>query len=108
VYHLRSAGFPDQLLEDLECAVGEALANSVEHGGGFKGRLHVRCAVDDDAVVVEIEDGGSGFNDQRRHTVESDECRGRGIHIMKYLMDDVNYHNGGTLVRLVKKVREEA
>ncbi len=106
MYHLRSAGLSGQLLEDLESAIGEALANSIEHGCGFKGRLHVRCLVDDDAVVVEIEDSGSGFDDQRRYTVESDECRGRGIHIMNCLMDGVNYHNGGTLVRLIKKLRE--
>ena len=104
VAHLQSTGLSGLALADLECAVGEALANAIEHGSAFKGRLHVRCVVDSDQIVIEIEDSGNGFDPKKLAlALEPDDCRGRGIYLMSSLVDDLNYENGGAAVRLVMR-----
>jgi anti-sigma regulatory factor (Ser/Thr protein kinase) len=69
----------------LITAVGEAVANSVEHAyrGEQAGHFHLRTAIDDETITVEIEDHGRWRPFQRR-----DE-RGRGIVLMHELMDRV-------------------
>ena len=58
-------------------------------------------------LVLEIEDQGSGFNFREVPDPTTAENilnpRGRGIYIMKNYMDDVEYNNKGTKIRLTKK-----
>lgn len=69
----------------LITAVGEAVANAVEHAycGGPPGHFLLRTAVDGKQITVEVEDHGRWRPFQRR-----DE-RGRGIVLMHELMDRV-------------------
>ncbi len=69
----------------LITAVGEAVANAVEHAyrGGPAGYVYLRTSVDDQNVTIEVEDHGRWRPFQRR-----DE-RGRGIVLMHELMDRV-------------------
>jgi anti-sigma regulatory factor (Ser/Thr protein kinase) len=69
----------------LITAVGEAIANAVEHAyrGEHPGHLYVRTSVDEQNITVEVEDHGRWRPFQRR-----DE-RGRGIVLMHELMDRV-------------------
>lgn len=66
-------------------AVGEAIANSVEHAyrGGAPGLIFIRPSVDDESITIEVEDHGRWRPFQRR------EERGRGITLMHELMDRV-------------------
>src|SRR5579872_2121255 len=69
----------------LITAVGEAVANAVEHAyrGEGPGDLFVRMSADNDTISVDVEDHGRWRPFQRR-----DE-RGRGIVLMHELMDHV-------------------
>lgn len=69
----------------LITAVGEAVANAVEHAyrGETPGYFYIRTAVDASSITVEIEDHGRWRPFQRR------EERGRGIVLMHELMDRV-------------------
>lgn len=80
-------------LADVEYAVGEALANSAEHGGGAI--MTLSCWHDGENVVVEVSDSGSGFD------------RGFGLHLMHELTDGVEFLDGGRRVRLHKQLRED-
>jgi anti-sigma regulatory factor (Ser/Thr protein kinase) len=83
----------------LITAVGEAVANAVEHAyrGEAPGEVIMRTDVDNDSVSVEIEDHGRWRPFMRR-----DE-RGRGIVLMHELMDHVRITSAQnkTVIRLV-------
>ncbi|MBV8223428.1 MAG: ATP-binding protein [Candidatus Eremiobacteraeota bacterium] len=106
----RSLGLPEERLEDLGCAVGEALANAVEHG--FRERTYFQIRVwrssDEGAVVVEIEDDGTGFDPTSVGDPEEDAARGYGITIMRAMADRVSFERNGRRVRLWKQLDADA
>ena len=96
---------------DLEIALREALANAVIHGNGdSKGkRIFVRCyAGPRSGVLVIVRDEGKGFNPQDVPDPRSDERlhldHGRGVFLMKRLMDVVEFRRGGSEVLLYKSI----
>jgi anti-sigma regulatory factor (Ser/Thr protein kinase) len=78
-------GLDDARRFALITAVGEAVANAVEHAyrGEEPGHLYLRTSADDLNITIEVEDHGRWRPFQRR-----DE-RGRGIVLMHELMDRV-------------------
>ncbi len=99
-------GFRGQLLDDIEIAVGEALANAIEHGCGKRGSFEIAVSCDVAGMTVEISDSGLGFDHQSerphlRPPVES--ARGYGTFLMRELMDEVEYTRRGTHLRLLKR-----
>jgi anti-sigma regulatory factor (Ser/Thr protein kinase) len=103
----RNCGFRGQTLDDIEVAVGEGLANAVEHGHRDEGMFQVSVYRSTDSLVVEIKDNGRGFD---HGTVCShagppaEALRGFGTFIMREVMDDVHYSELGTRLRLVKRL----
>lgn len=83
----------------LITAVGEAVANAVEHAyrGEEPGDFSVRMQIDDETVTIEVEDHGRWQPFQRR------EERGRGIVLMHELMDRVRITSSqsSTVISLV-------
>lgn len=83
----------------LITAVGEAVANGVEHAyrGEAPGEIILRAHADNDSICIEVEDHGRWRPFQRR-----DE-RGRGIVLMHELMDHVRITSAQnkTSIRLV-------
>jgi anti-sigma regulatory factor (Ser/Thr protein kinase) len=65
-------------------AVGEAVANAIEHAyADTPGTVHLNVRFDESLVRVQIEDSG------RWRTGTKEESRGRGIPLMRALMDRV-------------------
>jgi len=93
-----------QQLIDFEVAIGEALANAVEHGGGDS--LTVTCNRDAERIVVEIKDEGTGFAADRAKlsAAPAGAPRGYGLFIMHKIADEVEILEGGTRLRLVKYI----
>jgi len=91
-------------LESLIFAVGEALANAIEHAGGDE--IEVRCTVEDGLLQVSIVDSGRGFAAVPEKRVPLPDLfseRGRGIPIMQRCTDVFQVRNlpgGGTEVVL--------
>ncbi|GAC1309295.1 MAG: hypothetical protein NVSMB19_22950 [Vulcanimicrobiaceae bacterium] len=78
-------------------AVGEAAANAVEHAyAGEPGLVRVRAEHTDETLVIDVLDGG------RWKPVERRDERGRGIKIMRALMDriEIRTMQAETAVRL--------
>lgn len=100
--------FTDDDVFDLTLAVGEAVGNAVDHTCG-KGVLATISAYPD-RMIVEVTDCGNGFGlcADEIPCVSNDEERGRGIRLMRLLVDSVTIENRpsgtGTVVRLVKLV----
>ena len=94
---------------DLEIAVREALANAILHGnGGHKTkRVFVRCyGGPRSGLLVLVRDQGPGFDPSHvpdpRHPERRHLHHGRGLLLMRELMDRVEYRRGGREVLLFK------
>lgn len=95
---------------DIMIALQEGLANAVLHGSGNDPSKIIRCAVDitPEAITIIIRDPGQGFDTAAAADSTDDGTNltqhGRGIHLMRSLMDEVNYRHGGSELQL-KKLR---
>ena len=97
---------------ELEIALREALANAVMHGNqqDDKKKVLVRAYCDpSQGFVIAVRDEGNGFDpaavpdpraEDRRHL-----SHGRGIFLMRELMDHIEHRKGGREVVLFKKLR---
>lgn len=101
---------PDGTETDIEMALHEALVNAAIHGNGENSskRIYVscRCYVDGE-VLITVRDEGRGFDIQKVPDPTSPEnllfTNGRGIYLMKALMDEVSFGEGGSVVMMRKK-----
>lgn len=97
-------------LEEFIFAVGEALANAIEHSG-TNDVIEVRCQVEDDKILATIIDSGAGFEtDVVPNVPLPDELseRGRGLPIMRRCTDIFAVHSvpgKGTAVVLGRYLR---
>ena len=95
---------------DVEISLREALANSVVHGNHEdpRKRVYVDCrCVPNEEVSIVVRDEGAGFSSTELSDPTGKEqlqsTHGRGIYLMKTLMDEVRFERGGTVVRMQKK-----
>jgi len=100
-------GMAEDVLVDIESAIGEALANAAEHGDAQSAAgFAVEASCDATRFIVEIKDYGAGFDTDAVLTAPAPDLwagRGFGIFLMQTLMDEVAYSERGTRVRLVKR-----
>ena len=107
---LGSQGVDSPTTRDVVLATSEVIANAAEHGagGGAENFVRLRAEVVEDAeslpqIVITVEDEG-----QWRPGHPSTE-RGRGLGIIRALVDDVTIHrDGGTTVVLRHALPEES
>jgi anti-sigma regulatory factor (Ser/Thr protein kinase) len=106
----RALGLSEEKLEDLGYAVGEALANAVEHGFRERTFFQIRVwrAAHEDAIVIEVQDDGSGFDPTELSDPDENAARGYGITIMRAMADRVSFERNGRLVRLWKLMSSRA
>ncbi|HEX2178758.1 MAG TPA: SpoIIE family protein phosphatase [Actinomycetota bacterium] len=97
---LTRIGAEEHLLQDVLVAVGEAVANAVEHARGpRKSSIKVDATEDQGLLVIEVRD--RGFWRQA-----DGNGSGFGVPLMKSLMDEATFHSDeqGTLVTLRKQL----
>jgi serine/threonine-protein kinase RsbW len=107
ILNFRSA---DGSESEIEMALHEALANAVIHGNGENSgkRVYVSCrCYTDGEVSITVRDEGRGFDSNAIPDPTSSENllfpHGRGIYLMKALMDEVCFGEGGAVVTMRKK-----
>lgn len=94
---------------DILVALQEAMANAVLHGCGNDPGKTIRCMVDvdDSEINIVVRDPGSGFDTSDVGDSAEDGTNlsnhGRGIMLMRSLMDKVNYSHRGSEVHLMKR-----
>ena len=102
-------------LDEIELAMREALANAIIHGNQQDPRKRVAvrafCQPDRGMLLV-IDDEGSGYDPGEVPNPTGAEClletHGRGLFMMRRLMDRVRVSRKGTRITLVKRLRDHA
>ena len=109
MYFIARFRTPDGSELNIETALHEALANAIVHGNQEDPRKLVciacRCTTDGE-VSLAVQDEGQGFDTAAVLDPTTPENRllshGRGIYLMKTLMDDVCFEQGGAVVHMRK------
>jgi serine/threonine-protein kinase RsbW len=102
------AGLSRDQLHNLAVAVAEALSNAAVHGNALRPHSRVRIAVQvipRKRAEVEVKDSGQGF-DFGELADPTDPSRilvpgGRGVFLMRRLVDRVEFADKGSRVRLI-------
>ncbi len=100
-------------------SVIEAASNAVQHAHEQNPGVpvHFRFVLGEDELVVEVNDAGEGFDIDQAMALDPTgpegilKSRGRGIFIMRAMMDSVDFDirmGKGTLVRMTKSRSTEA
>jgi serine/threonine-protein kinase RsbW len=105
---VRPVGLDKDRLHNLAVALSEALSNAAIHGHGLDPTKPVRIDVSVTPRVraeIEVKDEGHGF-DVGRLSDPTEPAQilatgGRGVFLMRQLVDRVDYEEGGSRVRLV-------
>ncbi len=100
-------GFDPKSVDEIAISTTEAVNNAIEYG---QGKIFLSLLPSKDRLIIEVWDEGPGFNPQKLKDPASPEnimrTRGRGIFIMRSLMDEVKIRfRRGTKVTLVKYIR---
>jgi serine/threonine-protein kinase RsbW len=106
----REMGFVDDVISDLAICVTEAVNNAIVHAHREDQRkvIVIHFEQTDEALQIRVLDEGKGFNLGRLADPTLPENvlkeRGRGIHIIRHLMDKMEIHHreGGTEVVMWK------
>jgi serine/threonine-protein kinase RsbW len=99
-------GVSRECASDVELAVTEACTNVVKHSSGDDA-YEVKIAITDDNCEIRVIDTGHGFDGGSlgQADVEATAESGRGIQLMRALVDNIKFVSEpeqGTIVHLVK------
>lgn len=99
-------------LHKVELALHEALTNTIQHasGGDPKKKVEVWCLCDEArGMLLVVRDEGPGFNPKKIPDPTEVEnifsSHGRGLFLMRELMDEVRFEEGGRQVVMKKGTR---
>ena len=107
LHAVRNGGLDQEQQDNLAVAVAEALSNAALHGNKLAPRRVVRVTIEvppGGGAVVEVTDSGRGF-DSAKLSDPTDPARvlmpgGRGVFLMKRLVDRLEYNPAGNTVRM--------
>ena len=102
-------GGEEACVHDVALALTEACANVIEHAEGTDDDYEVRLQLDNDRCDIRVVDTGRGFDadDLADGMPDTEAIRGRGIQLMKALVDRVTFSSvpeQGTIVHFEKSL----
>lgn len=92
----------------IALAVQEALANAVVHGCGSDPSKTVQCELSSDEtgrILIVVADPGPGFDFTATPQADAGDAyrdHGRGVILIRQLMDEVSFERGGSIIRMCK------
>lgn len=92
----------------VKLALEEALTNAMRHGNLLIAKLvvTVKIKAGRERIILDVHDEGKGFDfsnlkdPTRAESVA--QISGRGVFLMRKLMDDIEFYDGGSGVKMVK------
>lgn len=108
IRQLTEKGVDEDIIFDVHVGFEEALRNAMIHGNNEDPdkKVTIEALVTEHSVVISVEDEGDGFDpetlpDPTKHENLLKES-GRGVYLMRHLMDDIRYDKGGRRVTMTK------
>ena len=107
----REKGERKTLAQHLDVVLTEAMTNAIRHAheGDPEKTVHISISITDDELCIRVYDHGQGFdlNSLPAREPEELEERGRGIYIIRCLMDTVVYRRSReyNVLEMWKKLR---
>lgn len=105
---LLKLGVEDDCVSDIEIAVTEACSNVLHHAADTEAEYEVSIEIDAYRCDIRIKDTGGEVFDGSAHELSAETAEsGRGIFLMKALVDELKFLSepeAGTIVHLVKKL----
>lgn len=107
-------GDREALANHINVVLTEALVNAIRHANANNPdeEVEIRITVTDEELVLQVFDHGRGFNldsisSAVKETQDELEDHGRGLYIMRSLMDSVDYYpvTGGNVLEMRKQFR---
>lgn len=105
---MRSVGVRDECVDDVTLALTEACTNVLKHSGPGD-EYEVTLRLDDSTCSIEVRDVGRGFDfaSLADDTQSMEAERGRGVQLMKLLVDRVRFQSkpeAGSVVHMEKEL----
>lgn len=107
---LKTREWPEDDVRAVQLALNEAVANAIRHGCRNDISKRVECSVgcgEPGEVVIVVRDPGSGFDPgdvpDPRDPANTFKASGRGIFLMRALMDHVAFADAGREVQMRKR-----
>lgn len=101
----------DSALFDIRLCVEEVVRNAITHGNNNDKNLKVLVSywLDGGSLIVEVEDKGTGFDLDKVPDPTIDDnimkSSGRGVYLVRKLMDKIELNDKGNKVRLTKYLK---
>ena len=106
---LLGSSMPEEKQLEIGLALQEALANAVVHGCGNDPSKKIRCRLNSDSqgrLLIIVSDPGPGMETSPSATPTLSPNlyldHGRGIYLIRQLMDDVRFERGGSEIQMWK------
>ncbi|HPS56134.1 MAG TPA: ATP-binding protein [Sedimentisphaerales bacterium] len=105
---LKEKGYTKDDVFSIHLAVEEAFVNAVKHGNkmDLDKKVNFNYRIDDEKVEISVKDEGTGFKPDK---VPDPRCgknifkpSGRGLFLIRAYMDEVEYKDKGTCLKIVK------
>lgn len=106
----RYSGNRETLAYHINLALTEATVNAIKYAnaGDPETQVHILISITEEELLIRVFDNGQGFdiNSIPQPDFLKLEDRGRGIFIIKSIMDQVNYRkvNGGNVLEMTKRL----
>ncbi len=101
-------GDREELAYHINLVLTESIANAMIHGNveNPDKEVHISIGIDHDCLRIRVRDHGQGFDINSLPPPDENilDDHGRGIHIIRCLMDEVSYRrvDGGNVLEMVK------
>ncbi len=101
----------ETLAYELNLVLTEAMVNAIKHGhvNNQDQSVHIFMTITDDELMVKVFDHGQGFdiNEIQPPDFDNPDDQGRGIYIIKCIMDSVSYkkYDKYNVLEMSKKLR---
>ncbi|MDD5634815.1 MAG: ATP-binding protein [Candidatus Omnitrophica bacterium] len=112
IARLEERHIDDNIIFDIHVGVEEAIRNAMVHGNQSDPdkKVTIIAEIADNKVMITVEDEGNGFNPDNLPDPTLDENLlkegGRGVYLIKHLMDEVRYENGGRRIIMIKCLKK--
>ncbi|HEU4386413.1 MAG TPA: ATP-binding protein, partial [Blastocatellia bacterium] len=107
----RAAEFDQDSINQIKTALVEACLNAAEHSDSPDRRIYQHFALAEDQLLIRVSNKGGTFTLLDNGSAPGSRNRGRGLQIIRALMDEVRFERtdeGASLVMVKKLKRTEA